>query len=1168
MEHCGFVHLHTHTEYSLLDGACKIEALMKRASEFKMPALAITDHGNLFGAIEFYQAGLKYGVKPVIGCEMYMAPGSRHEKAVDAATGETAHHLTVLVKNEKGYKNLIKLINLSYAEGFYYKPRIDREILFSHAEGLVILSGCLKGEISNLLLKGRIDDVRKTIGEFRDKFGKDYYIEIQDNGLTEQKTVLKHLLELSRDFSVPPVATSDIHYLKKEDSYSHEVLLCIQTVTSMNDPNRLRFSTPEFYFRSAEEMKEVFKECPEAITNTVAVAESCNLAFDFSKTYLPPYNIPQGYKDADDYLGHLCMDGLKKRYGEVTAEIGSRAKKELEIIKTTGFAGYFLIVWDFVKYAKENGIFVGPGRGSAVGSIVVYSLGITNLDPIEYGLIFERFLNPERVSPPDIDMDFGDDRRDEVVRYIINRFGADKVSKIITFGTMKPRLAIRDVARALDIPLNEVDKLAKLIPLDAPSIEEALEKTPELRNMVDGDSRYGELIKLSSKLQGLVRHAGTHAAGLVITPESLDNYTPFYRDSKGQIATQYDMNYLGKLGLIKIDILGLRNLTIIKDALALIKQNRGEDIGIDRIPLDDPRTYRLLQDAKTLGVFQIESSGFRSLLKKFKIEKFDDLIAILSLHRPGPLESGMVDDYINRKYGKTPIDYMHPMLEDVLKETYGVIVYQEQVMKIANILANFSLGKADILRKAMGKKIPEEMERQREEFVKGAKSNKISEEKSNKIFNLIAKFAGYGFNKSHSAAYSLISYQTAFLKANYPLEYMTSLLSNEMGNTDKLVKYINETKNMGMELLPPDLQKSVFRFATEGGSVRFGLGAVKNVGEGAVESIVGARREGGIFKSLTDFCSRVDTRLVNKKVIESLVKCGAFDPLGLSRARLVAEIEPAMGVGARVQNDRVKGQYSLFGEEPSSSANPAPTLHRGEVSPAAEAGGQSFNNSSEEEWNESKTLACEKEVLGFYVSSHPLADYEEQIKRYTNASSSSLAEMLSGNVSSFRRNTEVKIAGIIVSIKKHTDRKGNRMAFLTLEDMCGSVEVIVFSDIYEKYSLYIRKDNPVLVRGEADLTHDIPKILAKEFVLLDEAREKFTKSVRINLGSAVLDEKAIGELKKIMQENKGSCPVSILMRSKDEDVTMSVDADLCVNPSQQLIDGIDRLFGGNVVTLE
>jgi len=1151
MEHVNFCHLHTHTEYSLLDGACKIESLVRKAKEFKMPALAITDHGNLFGAIEFYQSALQNGIKPIIGVEVYMAPGSRFEKKGFVTPGETAYHLTLLAKDQTGYKNLIKLINISYQEGFYYKPRIDKESLSMYSRGLICLSGCLKAEVPSLLIKDRVEEARKVIEDLRDIFGKDFYLELQDNGLKEQRVVISHLLDIGKKLCIPFVATNDVHYIKKEDSYSHEILLCIQTVTNINDPNRLKFSTPEFYFKNIDEMSSLFAECPEAITNTIRIAEACNLTFDFSRTYLPPYTIPEGYKDANEYLEDLCREGLKSRYKKITPEIESRLREELDIIKKTGYAGYFLIVWDFVKYAKENGILVGPGRGSAVGSLVVYSLGITNIDPLSYGLIFERFLNPERVSPPDIDIDFCEDRRDEVIKYIIQKYGAEKVSQIITFGTLKPRQVIRDVGRAFDIPYSEVDKLAKLISNDASSIEEALDMSEELKELIKKDQKYGQVIKVSSDLQGLVRHASTHAAGVVIAPEGLENYTPFYKDTKGEIATQYDMDSLGRLGLIKIDILGLRNLTIIKDTVSLVKENRGIEIDINNIPMDDPATYQLLCEANTIGVFQIESGGFRELLKKIKPERFEDLIAILSLHRPGPLKSGMVDDFIKRRKGEVSFEYLHPKLTDILKETYGIIVYQEQVMKIANILANFSLGLADLLRRAMGKKIPEEMEKLREAFIQGAMKNGLTERKATEIFNLMEHFAGYGFNKSHSAAYATISYQTAYLKANYPLEYMTSLLSNEMGDTDKLVEYITECKRMGIGILPPDIQKSVYRFMIENQQIRFGLGAVKNVGEGAVSSIVKARTEAGEFKSLEDFCSRVDMRLVNRKVLESLIKCGAFDSLGISRAALMDRIDNAMEIGARMQKDIERGQFSLF-ENQIDSGFREPEVHSGE----------------REEWGKARMLAFEKEVLGFYLSGHPLANFEAQIEKYATTSTGSLKNIPSEGMNSFKRNREVKIAGVIIAIKKLNDRNGKKMAFVTLEDLEGTVEIVIFSEIYEKYSGYIRKDFPVLVIGDADLTHDTPKVIAKEFIPLQEVQEKLTKAVHITLNTLKLSDQSMLALKEIVLKYKGDCPLFIHLRKKSDQVTLIPERDFYINPSPEFVNQIDHLFGGNVVMLE
>jgi len=1146
MEHVGFVHLHTHTAYSLLDGACKIDDLIQRAVEFKMPALAITDHGNMFGAIEFYEKATKKGIKPIIGCEFYIAPSGRHEKS--ASIHESANHITLLAKNMAGYKNLIKLVNVSYLEGFYYKPRIDIEVLEKYNDGLICLSGCLKGVACQMILKNRNEEAKIFLQKLKEIFKDNLYVEIQDNNIPEQKTVIGPLVKLAEELSIPLAATNDIHYLKKQNSFSQEILLCIQTVTNVNDPARLKLSTEEFYFKDASEMKKIFGAYAGAIENTVKIAEACNLKLDFSKNYLPPYEIPKGYENADEYLEELCREGIKSRYKKITPEIESRLKEEIDVIKKTGFAGYFLIVSDFVNFAKKNGIMVGPGRGSAVGSLVVYALGITNLDPFKHGLIFERFLNPERISMPDIDIDFADDRRDEVIQYIIKKYGAEKVSQIITFGTLKARLAIRDVGRALDIPYSEVDKFAKLVPFDAPNVEEALQMSPELKKAMDSDDRFKTLVKVAKELEGIARHAGTHAAGIVIAPDSLENFTPFYKDSQNEIATQYDMNSLNKIGLLKIDLLGLRNLSVIKNALNFIKEEKGEEIDIDNILIDDPKTFLLLQEARTVGVFQVESGGFRDLLQKLRPDKFADLVALNALHRPGPLRSGMVDDFIKRRHKLIPVEYLHPKLEEVLKETYGIIVYQEQVMKIANVLASFSLGKADILRRAMGKKIPEVMEEQREAFVKGCKENSISEAKANKIFDLIAEFAGYGFNKSHSAAYSMISFQTAFLKAHYPIEYMTSLLTSEMGNTDKLVVYINECKKMGIEILHPDIQKSSFKFKIEGAGIRFGLGAVKNVGENAVISIINAREKEGEFVSLDDVCNKVDLRLVNRKVIESLIKCGAFDSFKATRAQLMSDVDRVLQAGAKSQKDKEKGQFSLFDSQEHAEAN------------------QNLQEKIKE-WPESELLANEKEVLGFYLSGHPLADFESVIKKYATTSSGELLSIIKEGLE-VKDPKNVSIAGIITAIKLLNDRKGKRMAFATIEDLEGTVEVIIFSDVFAAFSSLIKKDFPVLVTGETDLSHNIPKILADQITSLANAEEKFTKKVHVDVSGLGLEQETLENFKKMLFNYRGDKPVFIHLKTGSEEVMLNIDPSLCVSPSNELVANIEKIFGENSVRLE
>ncbi|MBU4128540.1 DNA polymerase III subunit alpha, partial [bacterium] len=894
VEHAHFVHLHVHTEYSLLDGACRLKDLVKAARDYRMPALAITDHGNMFGVIDFYRKAMARGVKPIIGCEVYVAPKSRLEKSLKPGK-EAFYHLVLLVKDERGYKNLVKLASIAYLEGFYYKPRVDKEVLAKYHEGIIALSGCLKGEIPTLILDNRIGEAKRVALEYRDIFGQEnFFLELHDHGIEEQKGVNKELISMGRELGIPLVATNDCHYIRKEDAPAHDILLSIQTATTIDDPNRLRFSTEEFYLKSPQEMGDLFHQTPEALENTVRIAERCNLELEFGKTHLPHYEPPEG-RDLDGYLKELCYQGLKRRYSGVTPELKKRLEHELKIIKDTGYTSYFLIVWDFVQFAKSKGIAVGPGRGSAPGSLVAYSLGITSLDPLKHDLLFERFLNPERVTMPDIDIDFADDRRDEVISYVVEKYGKENVAQIITFGTMKARAVIRDVGRSLKIPYSEVDRIAKLIPPEiGMTIEKALRTVPELKGIVQKGEKVKRLVDVAKSLEGIVRHASTHAAGVVISKESLTNYAPLFKGAKGEIATQYAMGPLEAIGLLKMDFLGLRNLTVMGHTLRILKEKENVEIDMDKISLDDEKTFDLLKRAHTVGVFQIESSGMRDLLKKLKPEEFSDIVALIALYRPGPMGSGMTDDFIRRKHGLIPIKYLHPQLEPILKDTYGVILYQEQVIRIAHELAGFSLSKADLLRQAMGKKISVLLDQQRKEFVEGAIKNEISKSIANKIFDLISHFAGYGFNKSHSSAYASISYQTAYLKANYPLYYMTALLTSEMNNTDKLVRYIEVTKRMGIEILPPDINESERDFTVAGDKIRFGLAAVKNVGSGAIASMTEMRQKKGKFRSLYHFCEEVNTRLINRRAIESLIKCGAFDSLGAKRSQLMAILDEAL----------------------------------------------------------------------------------------------------------------------------------------------------------------------------------------------------------------------------------------------------------------------------------
>ncbi|MCX5687174.1 MAG: DNA polymerase III subunit alpha [Candidatus Omnitrophica bacterium] len=1140
MIHSDFVHLHVHTQYSLLDGACLIKNLTDLAKRMKMPACAITDHGNMFGAIEFYQSSMANGIKPIIGSEVYIAPKGRLDKTFSQGE-DTANHLILLVKNEIGYKNLMKLVSIGYLEGFYYKPRIDREVLAQHSEGLIALSSCLKGEIPRSVMNRKEEKLRELAAEYRNIMGKEnFYFELQDNSIPEQQEVNKELIKLGKELDIPLVATNDVHYLTKDSAKAHEALLCIQTQTTLDDPNRMKLQTDQFYFKSPEEMKALFKDVPEAISNTIKIAERCNLELDFKKTFLPHYVVPQGVT-REKYMKDLCEQNLRHRYKEVNAQIEERLENEVKVISKAGYTSYFLIVWDFVNYAKSKGIAVGPGRGSAAGSIVSYLLGITDIDPLKYNLLFERFLNSERVSMPDIDIDFCYEKRGEVIDYVIQKYGKDNVAQIITFGTMAAKAVIRDVGRAMNIPYADVDKIAKLVPLDPDmTLELALEQEPELAKLYKEDSKIRELINVSKKLEGLTRHASTHAAGVVISEDSLTNHAPLFKTSDGQISTGYAMGSLEKIGLLKMDFLGLRTLTVIQEALKIINRVNGINLKAEDIPMDDPKTYKLFNNAESAGIFQLESSGMRDLLRKLKAEKFEDIIALLALYRPGPIGSGMLDDYMKRKHGKIEVRYDHPLLEASLKETYGIIVYQEQVMTIVSSLAGFSLSQADILRRAIGKKTPEIMEQQKKAFIEGAVKNKVDRRIAEKIFSLIEHFAGYGFNKSHSAAYAMISYRTAYLKANYPVEFMTALLTSEKDNTDKIVEYIDEAERMDIKILPPDVNESYANFTMiNKNEIRFGLSAVKNVGEGAIEFIIEARKKYGSFTSLYEFCERTDSRLVNKKVMESLIKCGAFDSVGLKRSQLMEILSEAMDVAASVHKESAIGQMTFFAQ--SSSSQKTPDM---------------------KEWPESQLLNFEKEMIGFYITGHPLAKYEKILKEYSTAVSAGLKHLEDGQ--------KVWFGGIINKIKNTvTKRAGEKMAIMMVEDMEGSVEALVFPNAYKNVSKYIVLNAAIFINGRLDLKEERTKIIVEEIMPITDARKKFTQAISIDLLSQGIDEELFGRLRGIFSRYQGDTPVYLNFATKTKDsYRMLIDRKLFVSPTNELASELETLIGREHIKFE
>jgi DNA polymerase-3 subunit alpha len=1143
MPRSDFVHLHLHTQFSLLDGACRIPELLNLAKQYKMDSLAITDHGNMFGAIDFYLEAQKAGIKPIIGCEAYIAPGSRLNKE-SRGIDEAAYHLILLARDETGYHNLMKLVSIGYLEGFYYRPRIDKEILAQHSKGLIGLSACLKGEIPDLILQKRFNDALKLSDTYLNIFEKNnFYLELQENSLPEQKIVNAGLIKIGKELGIPLVATNDVHYLTRGMASAHEALLCIQTQTTLDDPNRMRFQTDEFYFKSPEEMKNLFKEVPEAITNACEIASRCNLELDFKKVHLPKYVPPAG-KTKEEFLKELCEKGLPERFEKLTPQISDRLEHELKIIKDMGFVSYFLIVWDFIHYAKSQAIPVGPGRGSAAGSLVSYLLGITDLDPLKYGLLFERFLNPERLGLPDIDIDFCYERRQEVIDYVTKKYGQENVAQIITFGTMQARAVVRDVGRVMGMSYADVDRIAKMIPpeLDM-TLKKALESEPELNNLYRNDAEVTKLINTGLSLEGLNRHASVHAAGVVIADKPLREYSPLFKTSDDQITTGFSMGILEKIGLLKVDFLGLRTLTVVDQAVKIIKETQGRSLNIQKLPLDDPQTYKLLCSAQTMGVFQVESSGMRDLLKKLEPERFEDLIALLALYRPGPIGSGMLNDFIKRKHKLIPIRYEHPKLEDVLKETYGIMVYQEQIMQIASLLAGFSLAQADILRKAMGKKIPEVMEKQRSNFLHGCVKNGIKESTATKIFDLIEYFSGYGFNKSHSTAYALISYRTAYLKANYPVEFMTALLTSERDNTDKIVEYVNEAERMGLVILPPDINESGALFkVVDSKTIRFGMLAIKNVGHGAVESIIEVRNKSGKFSSLENLCQSIDLRLVNRKVLESLIKCGALDTFKMARAKMFAALDMILDSASRKQKEKAKGQLSFFDQGLSANGFEHTANNMPEV----------------KEWPEPQLLAFEKDMLGFYVSGHPLARYARQLKRFTSSSIDALHQ--------HKDEDEVKIVGLIAKIKHTVTRaKQEKMAILKLEDLTGSVELLVFPRSFQKVSRYIQPNSVVLVKGTLNLKEDTPKIIVNDLFPFEEIYKLIT-AMSINLSG--LRENVFESLKGSLAASRGNIPIYLNLDTPAKSkVQLVVGEGYYVSPSEKLIKEIEDLLGAERLSL-
>jgi DNA polymerase-3 subunit alpha len=1153
-----FIHLHNHSEYSILDGAVKTQDLVDAAYNFKMPAVALTDHGNIFGAVSFYQQAKDKEIKPILGCEAYVARKSRLDKSPDQKR-PWHYHLVLLVKNELGYRNLCKLLTQAYLEGFYYKPRIDKELLSRHAEGLIALSGCLQGEVSHYLHIGMEDKAEEAALEYSGFFADgDFYIEIMDHGLPDQKEVLDPLINLARRLDLPLVATNDVHFLRKDDAESHDILLCVQTNKKVTDQDRVRFGSQEFYFKSPEEMAALFPQAPEALRNTVKIAAKCDFDFPSGEYFLPHFT-PPGGEELGDYFEKIVRQGFEEKLkhlrprmekGELPSleDYLRRLDREIQLVQQMGFEGYFLIVWDLIKAARSSGIPVGPGRGSAAGSLLAFSLGITAIDPLEYDLLFERFLNPERISLPDIDIDFCGRRREEVIAYVTQRYGQENVCQIITFGTMAGRQAVRDVGRTLEVPLPEVDKIAKMIPQMGPdaSIEGALRTIPQLKQLRDQNTKIANLLTIAQKLEGQVRHPSIHAAGIVITPKPLVEFVPLYKSAKGEITTQFPMQDIETIGLLKMDILGLRNLTVIQDTIEQVKEGLGTDIDMDEIPLDDSATFRLFQAGNTDGVFQFESHGMKELLRNYKPEAFRDLIALNALYRPGPLKSGMTDEFVKLKNHPDRIQYEFPELEPILKETRGIIVYQEQVMRIATELADFTMAEADILRKAMGKKKTSVMKAQKQNFVKGAREKGIPSARANKIFDQINYFAGYGFNKSHSAAYAYLAYQTAYLKTHFPKHFLAALLTSEAerGATAQVVKYINECKQMGINVLPPDINKSELTFSVEGEDVRFGLTAIKNVGESAIRALLKGRKAKGRFAYPFELVTDVDSKAVNRKVIESLIKAGALDSLGWKRSQLFHLVDLMLRYGHDLQKIKNSKQNMLFGSQNIASPDIPPEVK------------------GMPEWDESLLLSYEKDALGFYITGHPLTRFGKRLDILVSHRITDLDDERDFN-------NEIRLAGIIATLKPLKTKKDERMATFMLEDLSGRIEVVVFPDNFQKYFDIIREDQLIWLKGRFLGEGENRRVHLVHVMPLNDAFQTQAKRMVLRIFLPGAEESLFSELKNILEKNEGDCPVFFELETPHSYrmLVQSVEVQ-GVTLSDQLTKAVESLLGEAGVQIE
>ncbi|HLH35023.1 MAG TPA: DNA polymerase III subunit alpha [Alloacidobacterium sp.] len=1164
-----FTHLHLHTDYSLLDGACDVDKLVNRVADIGQQAVAITDHGNIYGAVHFFDAAKKRGVKPILGCELYICKKDDHRADPQ---GDDYNHLLVLAENEEGYRNLVRITSEASLYGFYRKPRVSKKYLAEHSEGLIGFSGCLAGELCENLMAGKYEAAKATAGQYQEIFGKgNFFLEIQDQGLELEKKIHADLFRLEKELGIPLVATNDSHYLCEDDSHAHEVLLCVQTASSIHDPKRFKFDSDQFYVKTAAEMEKLFSHSPEVVSRTMQFAERCNLKLSKVDNPFPEFAVPPGHT-IDSYFEQVCREGFKKRLAtsirhlqdhgllrQPISEYEARLEREISIIKQMKFPGYFLIVWDFIRYAREHGIPVGPGRGSAAGSLATYCMEITDIDPLQNALLFERFLNPERVSMPDIDIDFDMNRRGEVIEYVTRKYGREQVAQIITFNTMAAKAAIKDVGRALDMPYGDVDRIAKLVPTTiGVTIEQALEDSPPLQEAYESNPQVKELIDTAKKLEGLVRGAGVHAAGVVIAPRPLTDLVPVSRSKNDEIVTAYDMKAVEKMGLLKMDFLGLTTLTVIDDCLKLIKRNQGEELDMAKVPLDDHTTYeKVFHRALTSGVFQFESGGMRDVLRRYKPTTVEDLTALNALYRPGPIQGGMIDDFIERKWGRRKVEYELPPLEAILKETLGVIVYQEQVMQIANVLAGYSLGEADLLRRAMGKKNPEEMAEQRDRFVSGALEKGFPKDKVVRIFDLMEQFAGYGFNKSHSAAYALLAYHTAYLKTHYPVEFMAALLTSEISKPENVVKYIKECREMEIPVEPPDVIFSDADFTPHGKAIRFGLTAIKNVGRNAIDSILTARNELAeqkkTFASFWEFCEKVDLRLMNKRVVESLIKSGALDSFG-RRAALMASVDKAMERAQKTQRDREAGQHGLFGifdDHPATAkADDLPNIP---------------------DWDEYQRLQAEKEVLGFFVSGHPLDKYAEKLRNLPGVVDTATALEMKPAPSNGRRGqapeNEIAVAGVIAGLKvAKSKRSGELYAQASLEDATGKIDLICFPKDYERLKETLKIEVPVLVRGQLRAEEEAaPKLCVSYIQALEDVKVRLPQNVRIRVPLERTSEATLVELRQMIADSPGPGKLMLNLEKKDEFCVMMEPVGVTVAADRAFVDRAEELLGRGMV---